>query len=207
MHEADLFAHSLSPASLFAALYDRLRCVHAGHCSNTAKSNKKAHAGAVTTTQVHAPQPGPDLGALGQISGGLEASDVDLLSHQQFPQFALDSGIDGAYGFERVVSSKAHVRPPQIPGSVNSDGRASRHRQSAITNGEQSRHLPKNHALLPLRRLILRLKSSTGPIPGCLLWKDLAKRVRDSGSSEKGAPNGNFVNSHRSHALVSPGAS
>jgi hypothetical protein len=42
--------------------------------------------------------PGPDLGALGQIRGGLEASDVDLLTHQQFPQFALGSRINGAYG-------------------------------------------------------------------------------------------------------------
>ena len=91
MNEADLFAHSLGPASLFAALYDRLGCVHAGHCGDTTKSNKKAHAGAVTTTQVHTLLPGPDLCALGQICGGLEASDVDLLPHQQFPQFALGS--------------------------------------------------------------------------------------------------------------------
>ena len=66
-------------------------CVHAGHRSDTAKSNEKAHAGAVTATQVHTLLPGPDLGALGQIRGGLEASDVDLLTHQQFPQFALGS--------------------------------------------------------------------------------------------------------------------
>ena len=91
MNEADLFAHSLSGAALFAALYDRFRCVHAGHGSDTAKSNEKAHAGPITATQVHTLLPGPDLGALGQIRGGLEASDVDLLTHQQFPQFALGS--------------------------------------------------------------------------------------------------------------------
>jgi hypothetical protein len=85
MHEADLFAHSLGPASLFAALYDRPGCVHAGHCGDTAKSNKKAHAGPATATQVHALQPGPDLCALGQIRGDLEASDVDLVSSHSSP--------------------------------------------------------------------------------------------------------------------------
>src|SRR5262245_2045328 len=74
MNEVDLLAHSLGPAPLFAPLYDRLGCVHAGHCGDTAKSNEKAHTGAVTATQVHTPLPGPDLGALGQIRGGLEAS-------------------------------------------------------------------------------------------------------------------------------------
>jgi hypothetical protein len=65
MNEADLFAHSLGPASLFAALYDRPGCVHAGHCGDTAKSNEKAHTAAVAATQIHTLLPGPDLGALG----------------------------------------------------------------------------------------------------------------------------------------------
>jgi hypothetical protein len=85
MNEVDLVAHPPSPAALFAALYDRPGCVHAGHCGDTAKSNKKAHAGPATATQVHPPQPGPDLCALGQIRGGLEASDVDLLSSHSSP--------------------------------------------------------------------------------------------------------------------------
>jgi hypothetical protein len=91
MDEVDLFAHSFRPTSLFTALYDRRGCVHAGHRGDTAKSNEKAHAGAVAATQVHTLLPGPDLGALGQIRGGLEASDVNLLTHQQFPQLALGS--------------------------------------------------------------------------------------------------------------------
>src|SRR5262245_1628476 len=53
MNEAYLLAQSLSGAALFAALYDRLGCVHAGHCGDTTKSHEKAHAGAVTATQVH----------------------------------------------------------------------------------------------------------------------------------------------------------
>jgi hypothetical protein len=91
MNEADLFNHSLGGAARFAALYDRLGCVHAGHCGDITKSNEKAHTGAVTATQVHTLLPGPDLGTLGQIHGRLEASHVDLLTHQQFPQFTLGS--------------------------------------------------------------------------------------------------------------------
>jgi hypothetical protein len=81
MNEADLFAHSLGPASLFTALYDRVGCVHAGHCGDIAKSNEKAHTRAITATQVDTLLPRPDLGALGQICGSFEASDVDLLTH------------------------------------------------------------------------------------------------------------------------------
>jgi hypothetical protein len=91
MHEADALAQALGPATFFSTLYNRLGCVHAGHCRDTAKSNEKAHSAAVTATQVHTLLPGSDLGAFGQIRGGLEAADVDLLTHQQFPKFALGS--------------------------------------------------------------------------------------------------------------------
>jgi hypothetical protein len=91
VNEADLFTHSFGPASLFATLYDRLGRVHAGHCGDTAKSNENAHAGAITTTQVDAPLPDSDLGSLGEVHGGLETSNVDLLTHQQFPEFTLCS--------------------------------------------------------------------------------------------------------------------
>ena len=67
MNETDLIAQSLFPASLFAALYHSFGCVHAGHRGDTAKSNEKAHATAVTATQVHTLLPGPDSGPLGQI--------------------------------------------------------------------------------------------------------------------------------------------
>ena len=73
--EAEFLAHSLADDFAFAGTMAR-----AGRAA-----------------QVNALLPRANAGAVGQGGGALQAANVNLLAHQEFPEFALRSGIDGLH--------------------------------------------------------------------------------------------------------------
>ena len=61
---------------------------------HAAELHQEAHAGAGAAAEVNPVHARADAGALGQIHGGLEAADVDLLPHDQLPQVSFRPAID-----------------------------------------------------------------------------------------------------------------
>ena len=51
---------------------------------------------------------GPDPGALRQVHRGLEAADVDLLAHDQFPEVPLRAAIDGLDVLQANIIDRFH---------------------------------------------------------------------------------------------------
>ena len=49
----------------------------------------------LAAAKVHAAPARGDAGALGQVERRLQAAEVDLLAHEQFPELAFRTGIDG----------------------------------------------------------------------------------------------------------------
>ena len=49
--------------------------------------------------------PGADAGLLRQLQRGLQAAEVDLLPHDEFPQLALGSAVDRLHVFQTDVGT------------------------------------------------------------------------------------------------------
>jgi hypothetical protein len=88
---------------LFSPFHHGGSCIDSHHGRNVPKTDKKSHPGAIATAEIDTMHPSADRRFFRQIHGRLKTPDMDLFSHDQFPQIAFRSAIDALYGFQSNI--------------------------------------------------------------------------------------------------------
>ncbi len=106
--EADALTEALLPTANLSALDDGLGGVHTDHRSNVENTHKRAHPCAVAAAQIDTVLSRTNAGPFGQIRGGRQAPDMNLLAHDEFPEIALRSVINRLYLSQTYSVDRLH---------------------------------------------------------------------------------------------------
>jgi hypothetical protein len=68
--------------------------IHAVHVADVSEANQKSHSGTVAAAEIHSVHPCANTRLFGQVHGRLKAADVNLLTHDEFPQLTFRTAVD-----------------------------------------------------------------------------------------------------------------